>query len=225
MSKEVTKVGSPDNRTCIILVALFLIGVPSMAILVYVLLGQQVRTTANTGVAIIEGTPYDGSTVVDPPRVLQDFTLDSHTGAPLSLSDLRGQVVLMYFGYTHCPDYCPATLLNFQRVKAMLGDQADEVAFLFISVDPRRDTPDAIAQYLEERGAFVTGLAGDEAILQSIAPDYGLYINVPSEGEDGYLVDHSTSSYLVDPEGRLVTVYSYGTEPDVIAQDIRELLG
>jgi protein SCO1/2 len=100
---------------------------------------------------------------------------------------------------------------------------------LLVSVDPARDTPPVIAEYLESQQVadFVTGLAGVDSVLQQITLDYGLYFQVPPDAEpDGdYLVDHSTLVYLVDPEGRLVTIYDFGTEPEVIAEDIREMLG
>jgi protein SCO1/2 len=119
--------------------------------------------------------------------------------------------------------------LSYRRIWELLGDSAEEVRFLLVSVDPERDTPPVIAEYLESQGVadFVTGLAGEEPVLQQIALDYGLYYEVPPgvELEDNYLVDHSTLVYLIDREGRLVMIYTYGTEPDVIAEDVREMLG
>jgi protein SCO1/2 len=216
------------RATRLLILALFLFGVPVIAILIFLSLAPARQPSTDTGAAIVEGTPYDGSTAVDPPRELQDFTLTTHTGEPLSLIELRGQVVLMYFGYTHCPDFCPSTLLNFQRIRELLGDSAEDVRFLFISVDPDRDTPRVIAEYLESQGVatFVTGMAGEDAVLQQIAPDYGLYYGIQPgmELEQNYLVDHSTLVYLADREGRLATIFIYGTEPDVIAGNVREML-
>jgi protein SCO1/2 len=226
MAKEVSQLRNLSRN---LLIALFLIGVPVAAILIYLSLAPERATRTNTGAAIIEGTPFDGSTAVEPPRELQDFTLMTHTGDPLSLSDLRGRLVVMFFGYTHCPDFCPGTLLNYQRIHALLGDPADAVKFLFITVDPARDTPQAMADYLQARGVagFVTGMVGEDATLQQIAPDYGLYYGVQPgmELQADYLVDHSTVVYLVNQGGELVTIYTYGTEADVIANDIQSLLG
>jgi protein SCO1/2 len=99
---------------------------------------------------------------------------------------------------------------------------------LLVSVDPARDTPPVIAEYLESQQVadFVTGLAGVDSVLQQITLDYGLYYQVPTGvDEEDYLVDHSTLVYLIDREGRLVMIYDFGTEPEVIAEDIREMLG
>ncbi len=227
MSKEVVEASQSSTARALIL-GVFLIGVPVIAILIFISLAPARQPANDAGAAIVEGTPYDGSTAVDPPRELQDFTLTAHTGDSMSLSELRGQVVVMFFGYTHCPDFCPATLLNYQRIRALLGDNVDEVAFLFISVDPQRDSPQIIADYLEARGVaeFVTGMAGEDTVLQQIAPDYGLYYGIQpgSEIENDYLVDHSAIVYLVDREGRLAMIYAYGTEPDVIVEDVRQVL-
>ena len=101
--------------------------------------------------AAVDETPSTGGAYVDPPRQLQDFTLTSHDAEPISLSDLRDRVVVMFFGYTNCPDVCPVTLTDYTRVKASLGDAAKDVTFVFVSVDGERDTPegyDGISQSL-----------------------------------------------------------------------------
>ncbi len=228
MPEEATKVRQ-SKLVRNLITAFLLIGVPVVAVLIYISVAPERLTTTNTGAAIVEGTPFDGSTAVEPPRELQDFTLMAHTGDPLSLSELRGQPVVMFFGYTHCPDFCPATLLTYQRIRELLGEQADTVKFLFISVDPARDTQRAIEDYLRVRGVaeFVTGMVGDDAVLQQVSADYGLYYGIQPgmELENDYLVEHSVLVYLVDRDGRLLTFYSYGTEPDVIAEDIQGLLG
>jgi protein SCO1/2 len=185
--------------------------------------------------------PTGGSTV-DPPHLLQDFTLTSHTGEPISLSDLRGRAVLMFFGYTHCPDVCPTTLADYRRVKQALGDEADKVAFVFISVDGARDTPDVLAQYLGQFDTDFIGMMGDETTLRRVGAGYGLLfqqetISVEHEHEEGYthqhgddldaenyFVQHTSPSFLIDQDGYLRLVYFYGTEPEVIAEGIRQIL-
>jgi protein SCO1/2 len=164
--------------------------------------------------------------VIDPGEAVQNFTFVSNTGDPLSLSDLEGKFVLMAFGYTHCPDVCPANLLEFRQIKRSLGDQADDVAFVFISVDPARDTPEFLDRYLERYDPDFIGLSGDEDELNRIASDYNMFWEVrdnTSAGE-GYLVEHSASRYLLDPEGRLVRVYSFTATPQAIEADLRELI-
>jgi len=170
-------------------------------------------------------TPLPG-TVLNPPRPLEDFTLTDHTGAPFSLSDLRGRPALVFFGFTNCPDICPTTLGEFKRVKSLLGRDADEVAFVFVSVDPQRDTPERLAEYVGAFDPAFIGLTGDDAALRPIAQEFGVYYQaVPLEGsETAYTVDHTASSFALDREGRLAIVFSYGTPPDAIVQRIRALL-
>ena len=171
--------------------------------------------------------PPDNSagTVLDPPQELNDFTLTSHTGARLRLSDLRGRPILLFFGYTNCPDVCPATLVEWKKVRETLGDAAQEVAWLFVSVDSARDTPDVLARYVGGYDPSFTGLSGDTATLQSIAKDYGLYFKAGPRGADGLeMIDHGSYSYLINRDGRLQKIYAYGVAADVIARDLRALL-
>jgi protein SCO1/2 len=233
VSDQVSTGSQPNKSSRVILTALLLIGIPVLAFVAYLLIAPEATptsTTTNTGAAIVDNDDfYDGSNVIDPPRELEDFTLTAQTGDPLSLSELRGRMVLMFFGYTHCPDFCPATLLTYRRIEEMLGENAGEVAFVFISVDGERDTPEVVAGYLVERGVadFVTGLTGDEATVQRVGTDYGLYVDIlrGAETDDDYLVDHSVGSYLIDREGRMVMTYDFGTEASVIAEDIQQKLG
>jgi len=183
-----------------------------------------------------------GGALVDPPRQVQDFTLTSQTGEPISLSDLRGRAVLMFFGYTHCPDVCPTTLADYTRVKQALGRDAGDVAFVFISVDGRRDTPGVIADYLDRFDSDFIGMTGDETTLRRIGAEYGLLFHqetASGEGTDeeghehqeepgldaeSYFVQHTSPSFVIDRDGYLRMVYFYGTKPEVIADGIREVL-
>lgn len=182
--------------------------------------------SASTPTAQPTADPGQG-TMIDPPVELTDFTLaSSPDGKPLSLSDLRGQPVLLFFGYTFCPDVCPTTLSEFKRVKAQLGADGDRVRFVFVSVDPERDTPAALARFVGNFDPSFIGLQGDEATLRKIGKEYGLYYQKqPVAGTSAaYLIDHSAASYLIDGQGRLRIVYSYGTTPDIIAAGVRGLL-
>lgn len=163
---------------------------------------------------------------IDPPQPLTDFTLTTHTNTSLSLSDLQGRVVLLYFGYTFCPDVCPATLADFVHVKRDLGDAAQNVAFVFVSVDGERDTPAVLAQYMLSFDPSFIGLQGDTQTLRRISTDYGLiYERRKVAGTSAeYLVDHTAATYLIDTEGRLNVIYPFGTPPETISADIRELL-
>jgi protein SCO1/2 len=166
------------------------------------------------------------STIIDPPTVLSDFSLPASTGGEVRLSDVRGQPVLLYFGYTRCPDYCPMTLSEFRRVREELGDDGERVHFVLISVDPVYDTPEVLATYLQAFGAGFIGLQGNDATLRRISKEYGLtYRHGGGHQHHGSAgVEHSTASYLIDQNGRLRIVYPYGTAASVYVQDIRALL-
>ncbi|MBC7869345.1 MAG: SCO family protein [Chitinophagaceae bacterium] len=161
---------------------------------------------------------------IDPPLDLLDFTFTASNGESLSLSDLRGKYVLLYFGFTHCPDFCPTTLTIYKRVKSQLGQEAENVAFVFISVDGERDTPDILDEYIGRYDSDFVALQGDETELARIAGDYNLaYDFVPLENGD-YTVDHTVYKFLIDPEGRLVRIYEFNESADVIAEDIGNLI-
>lgn len=171
-------------------------------------------------------TPPTEGTAISPPRELNDFTMTSHLGEPISLSDLRGKPVLLYFGYTFCPDICPTTLADMVRVRRGLGDQADAVAFVMITVDPQRDTPQVLARYLPNFDESFIGMTGDMATLRRISPDYGVYFNTTAVANTSadYLVDHTAALYLVDSAGALRTLYGYGIPPEVVTTDVQALL-
>lgn len=160
--------------------------------------------------------------VVDPPIRVQDFTLPSSTGELMSLSDLNGQWRVLFIGYMHCPDFCPTTLAEYRRVKALLGDAAGQVTFVYLSVDGARDTPDMLRAYLDNFDPAFVGFAGDDETLARIQPDYGFYYrrNLTTGSQMLYTIDHSTRSYLIDPDGLLRTTFTYQTEPQTMARAI-----
>ena len=164
----------------------------------------------------------------DPPRELPSFTLTNVEGEELSTAQLEGKVVLLYFGYTYCPDFCPATLTDFQRVKQNLGDDADDVAFMMISVDPARDTPERMKEYLAFFDSAFIGLTGTEADLAPVKQEFGIVsVNqaaTPQEGGDAYFVDHSTKIYLLNEAGDLLLEYAWGTPAKDITEDVEQLL-
>jgi protein SCO1/2 len=176
-----------------------------------------------------EQTLKDGGvTAITPPRSVEDFTLTSHDGQPFVLSEHRGKAIVLFFGYTHCPDVCPLTLHEMARTQSALGPLAESVEFLFISVDGERDTPEWLQTYLGTRGVdtFITGLTGTEGEIRVIGADYGLYFsrNTETSSQAAYLVDHTASSFLIDPDGRLSAIMRFGTEPDTIVDAIKAVL-
>lgn len=169
-------------------------------------------------------TPLPG-TVLEPPKPIGDFTLTAHTGTPWRLSDQRGTVLVIYFGYTSCPDICPTTLSYYRQAKALLGQDAARVRFVMIGVDPPRDTPERLAAYMTAFDPDFIGLSGEEATLRPIARDFGVfYQRVDYSSETNYLVDHTASTFMINAQGDLRVVLPYGTAPADLAARVRAVL-
>lgn len=199
-------------------------GMLALTLIIAVLLGRTIFPP-QPAADPIAGMELRGS-VVDPPRALADFTLTGHTGEPISLSSFRGSPVLLFFGYTYCPDICPATLSDFHKAAKLLGPDAERVKFVFISVDGDRDTPERLARYVQAFGPEMIGMTGAEGDIRRIGADYGLYFARKEMGADKpYLVDHTATAYLINQNGELVMVYPFNTPADVMAADLHHLLG
>lgn len=167
-----------------------------------------------------QGTP------VDPPRALADWTLTNYTGEPFQLSNLEGKMVLLFFGYTSCPDVCPTTLADLADVKKELADKGDELDVVFVSVDPERDVPERLERYVTGFDPAFFGVTGSDEELRSMGKEYGLYFehrNVTGTAA-GYLVDHTAAIFLIDPEQNMRMIYGFNTPPSVIAKDVTQLL-
>ena len=146
-------------------------------------------------------------------------------GSPFRISALKGKIVLLFFGFTSCPDVCPTTLADFKRVKADLGEKADQLAFIFITVDPQRDTPEGAQAYAAGFDPQFIGLSGSETELEPVWQGYGVYRKITESGSAAsYEVDHSSRVYLVDTTNRLRVTYPYGTPVEDLTADIRFLL-
>lgn len=156
----------------------------------------------------------------------EDFTLTTTEGRPFRLSDQRGKVVLMFFGFTSCPDVCPTTLAEAKRIMEGLDDETENVRFVFITVDPERDTPEQLGQYVSNFHSEIIGLTGTPEELQTMFDAYGIYAaKVPLEDSAAaYTMDHSARVFLVDQDGRLRLSYAFGTPDEDILQDIQYLL-
>jgi protein SCO1/2 len=167
---------------------------------------------------------YQGS-LINPPVPASDFTLTDQQGQPFRLSDLKGQVVMIFFGYTHCPDVCPITMAQFKLIKDRLGDQAKNVRFVFITVDPHRDDVGTIRTYVQKFDPSFIGLTGDPAQLAGVWKDYGVYVNQnASDTQDNYIDEHTARIYAIDAQGNLRLTYLYGTETDAMVQDVSHLI-
>ena len=167
---------------------------------------------------------YQGS-LFDPALPAPDFELGNQNGEPFRLSDQQGKVVLLFFGYTTCPDVCPVTLTEFRQVKQALGEQAGKVRFVLVTVDPERDTPQKLGTYVEQFDPAFTGLTGSQEALQKVYQDYGVYVaKVDSHTSAGYLVDHTARVYAVDKQGNLRLTYPFGMDVAKMSEDVAHLL-
>ena len=160
-----------------------------------------------------------------PPMPGGDFTLESYEG-PVSLSDFRGKVVLIYFGYTHCPDVCPTALaLTSAALKQLDDTELTQIQTLFISVDPARDTPERVNEYAHFFHPNILGLTGSKENIDDITKRFGAYYRIPDHvtGEN-YAVDHSSQTLVVDKEGEIRAVIAHGTAPEEMLVTIRQSL-
>jgi protein SCO1/2 len=159
-------------------------------------------------------------------RIAPEIELTNVKGGAYRLSDRRGQLVLMYFGYTFCPDICPGTLAQARQMFDLLGEQAETVDFLFITVDPERDTAEVMAAYVSAFHPRIVGLTGTPEELARIFDAYGIVAErVPlPESAVGYAMNHTTRVFLVDRAGYLRLSYPFGTIAEDMVEDIRYLL-
>ena len=154
-----------------------------------------------------------------------DFRLMDHTGKPRTMADFRGKVVVIFFGYTHCPDVCPTTLSEMRQVMQMLGNDAQRLQVLFVTVDPARDTPQLLSKYVPSFHPSFLGMYGDPAATEKVAKDFKILYRIsPGKTADTYTVDHSAASLVFDPQGRIRLFINYGMGADKIAPDVKKLL-
>lgn len=153
------------------------------------------------------------------------FELTGHDGKPRALADFRGKVVTVFFGYTQCPDVCPTTLTEMAEVMRLLGDKADRVQVLFVTVDPERDTQALLAQYVPAFDPRFLGLYGDAQATEKVAKEFKVfYQKVPGSRPDAYTVDHSAGSFVFDASGRPRLFVRHGQGAEGLAQDLRRLI-
>lgn len=168
--------------------------------------GPQFRSTD------ITGAPYGRS-----------LELADHTGKPRRLEDWRGKAVVLFFGFTHCPDVCPTTLADIAQAVKELGPDAGRVQVLMVSVDPERDTPESLAKYVTAFDPRFLGLRGELEATKKVAAEFKIYFGKRKIG-DSYTVDHSGQSYVIDPQGRLRLLVRHDRIAQDLAHDLRALL-
>ena len=155
----------------------------------------------------------------------RDFALTDHTGKQRALADFRGKAVVVFFGYTQCPDVCPTTLAALAEAMQRLGPDASKVQVLFITVDPERDTAELLSHYVTAFNPSFLGLSGDAEATARTAKEFKiLYQKQPGRTPESYTMDHSAGTFVFDPQGRLRLYAGHGQGADVFAHDIRELL-
>jgi protein SCO1/2 len=181
-------------------------------------IGILVVVAVATGIVYLHGRSnqsFRGS-VINPPLPAPDFTLTNQAGVPASLSNYRGKYILMFFGYTHCPDDCPATMALLHIVREQLPKYTDKIQVIFVTTDPANDTPAVVNEFVQRFDPTFVGFTGDLATLQKIWSDYG--VTVEDNGET-----HSTIVYLINPQGDIQMTYPSPTTPDDIVADMNTL--
>jgi protein SCO1/2 len=192
------------------IVAGFLIGALAGAAVLFVTTPKGVQTVQSSGTALVGGP----------------FSLTGPDGKTVTDRDFRGRYMLVFFGFTHCPDICPAELQVIAQALDHLGDKAKKVVPVFITVDPERDTPQAMAEFVRSFGPNFVGLTGSPEAIAAAAKAYRVaYSKIETKDSSGdYTVDHSALVYLMGPDGKYVTHFSYGNSAEELAEKLDKLL-
>jgi protein SCO1/2 len=165
------------------------------------------------------GTDISGAQFGNP------LALTDHHGTPRQLADFKGEVVALFFGYTHCPDVCPTTMDDLSKALRLLGSDRSQVQVLFVTLDPERDTQEVLAQYVPSFDESFLGLYGDVSATEQVAQDFKLfYKKQASGGNSGYTIDHSAGIYVFDKQGALRVFMNHGQKPQDIAHDLKQLM-
>lgn len=153
------------------------------------------------------------------------FALTDHNGKLRTLADFKGKAVVIFFGYTQCPDVCPTTMAEMANVMKQLGPQAEKVQVLFVTVDPERDTPALLSKYVPAFDSRFLGLVGDKAATEKMAKEFKVfYQKVPGKEPGSYTMDHTAGSYVFDPQGRIRLFVRHGQGTEPIVHDLKILL-
>ncbi len=180
---------------------------------------------AGLATILLKRPPQFRGTTYDPLIPAPEIALRKADGGEYRLSDQKGKVIVLYFGYTYCPDICPTTLAALKQVRTGLGSEADKVEVVFVTVDPARDTPAAIQRYAAQFDPSFIGLSGSEADLQPIWTAYGIFRELePKDASGNYAVSHTARLLVIDRQGNLHVSYPYGEQWQDILSDIEILI-
>ena len=181
----------------------------AVALVAFVWTGNRERAETQPSTAVIGGP----------------FTLTDASGKAVTDRTYAGKWLLIYFGYTFCPDACPIALAKMSEALKKLGPAAESLQTLFITVDPKRDTASVMAEYLKSFDPRIVGLTGTQAQIDAVVKGYKVYVSIPNTGGSDYLVDHSAYFYVMDPQGRFVNVIDPGVSGDEIANRLLKAMG
>ncbi|MDX3907972.1 MAG: SCO family protein [Pigmentiphaga sp.] len=169
--------------------------------------------------------PAFNSTDVSGSDLGTDLSLTDFNGQPRTLQDFKGKVLVVFFGFVQCPDVCPTTLADFVQVKNLLGKEGERVQVVFVTVDPERDTPEVLRQYVTQFDSSFLGLRGDPDATARVAKSFKVfYAKVPGKEPGSYTMDHTAGVYIFDPEGQLRLFARHNSGAEALASDIRQLL-
>ena len=196
---------NPKGQRVALVLAAFLAGIVAFVAVVFIVAGRGPGGSAASAI----GGP---------------FQLTDQDGKPITDQDMKGKPFLVFFGYTHCPDVCPTTLFDVSEVMRALGRDADRTGALFITVDPERDTPAAIKNYLASFDPHLRGLTGDAASVAAVEKGYRVYAKKVPTGGDEYSMDHTALVYLMDKQGRFVAPFNLKRRPEDAAADLRKYM-
>jgi len=185
--------------------------------LIFVGVGILVLLAVLTAAVTLASKPSFRGAVITPPWPAPEINLTDHNGKPFTLTEHRGKVVLLYFGYVNCPDECPLTMAHLKLARQSLGDRAKDVQVAMVSTDPARDTPQALKDFMGHFDPSFLGLTGTPAELQKTWKDYG--VTVEQGGET-----HSLYLYVIDPAGNIRETFLPDSEPNDIAKDVSLML-
>lgn len=169
--------------------------------------------------------PVMKGSAIDPPAPMPDFTLQAADG-PVTLSQFTGKYVILYFGFTNCPDVCPTTLANLRDSLERLGADAEQFQVIFVSVDPARDTPELASAYAARFHPTFLGLSGTQEQVDVVTKGYGIFVqlNDPDPESGYYSVDHTATTLVLNREGALALTWPYGLSPDDLLEDMKALV-
>jgi protein SCO1/2 len=179
-------------------------------------------SSASTGAAAATSAADAGDP--DHPNFGGDFTLTNQDGQPFHLADLRGRPVFLFFGYTSCPDMCPTTMARIGKARDRLGDRAAQVATVFVSLDPKRDTPAVLKAYVKNFATPPIALTGTNDEIARVAAAYHVSYHIVQPDSPAYLINHTTAIFLVDPQGRLRQYFGYDEDPDRLAAAVQSVM-